>query len=214
MPAKFSYFPVMAKGLAPLLALEEHQVAYDGNKVGVEAWPAMKATGVCPFGQLPILETEDVGVIAQSQAIVQYVARSKNADGKDIKERVRNEMVIGLSEDFYTATQKHSPTPFVQEPCPKEETVKFWAETVPARLAHAEKFIDGKDRFTEAGNSTGELHFFATLHQMKLVQGDFLDKTPNVLAFYNRVHALPSVQKVLKGETSFGELIQYFLKRE
>ena len=55
---------------------------------------------------------------------------------------------------------------------------KLWAETIPSRLAYVEKLIDGKDRFTEAGNATGEMHLFSTLHQAKLAKDDVLEKTP------------------------------------
>ena len=47
---KFSYFPLYAKGLQPTLILAVSGVEWEGNPVQFDAWGAMKATGVCPFG--------------------------------------------------------------------------------------------------------------------------------------------------------------------
>eukprot|EP01061_Rhynchopus_euleeides_P010041 TRINITY_DN1937_c0_g1_i2.p1 TRINITY_DN1937_c0_g1~~TRINITY_DN1937_c0_g1_i2.p1 ORF type:complete len:236 (+),score=101.37 TRINITY_DN1937_c0_g1_i2:67-708(+) len=213
MPTKFSYFPAYGKGLPILLSLVEHGVEFEGNPVGMSKWPELKATGAFPFGQLPVLETEDAGVIGQSTACLHYIAKTKNAGGKDLTETVKNDMLVGTSEDIFVDITKVQPT-LMRKEFDKAAVDKLWAETIPSRLAYVEKLIDGKDRFTEAGNATGEMHLFSTLHQAKLAKDDVLEKTPNLLSFYKRVHDLPSVQTVLTGKSPFGEIAQSILKAE
>ena len=207
----FSYFGFYSRAAGSLAAFEEHGYAYEANVMTPEAWGAYKEKGICPFGQLPILETDDVGVVAQSVAIMQYIGKLKNAEGKDLKEKMRHEMVIGITEDLMGDLGKNVDTAFQKNKVPAEDLAKFWAETIPGRFAHYEKFIDGKDRFTEAGNTVGELYFCTVLHQIKGLVGDSLDKFPNLLSFYNRVSSLDSVKKVNAGETAFGKLNNYFV---
>ena len=207
----FTYFPVQARGYGCLLTFEEHGFAYDAKQVTPDTWGAVKATGICPFGQVPILETEDVGVIGQSVAIMQYIGKLKNAEGKDLKEKTRHDMIVGLAEDLYADVAKNVNTVFQKDKVTAEALAKFWAESLPTRLAHAEKFLDGKDRFTEAGNTIGELYFYSVLHQVKNVTADVLAKFPNLLAFYNRIDALDSVKKVNTGGSAFGTVNPYFV---
>eukprot|EP01059_Diplonema_ambulator_P006853 TRINITY_DN1643_c0_g1_i2.p2 TRINITY_DN1643_c0_g1~~TRINITY_DN1643_c0_g1_i2.p2 ORF type:complete len:214 (+),score=98.69 TRINITY_DN1643_c0_g1_i2:53-694(+) len=210
MSVTLTYFPVYARGFAPALCLEEHGLEWKGETKNMETWPAMKATGICPFGQLPILETPDAGVIAQSGAIVAYVGHTKDAAGKNLKEKAANDMLLGLSEDFYGDMVKQQPTMFQKEKGSEEDRKAMWETGFPARLAHLEKFANGKDRFTEAGNSVGELTMFTTLHQMVLCQPDILDKFANVKAFYTRILNLPSTQSVVTGTSPIGQFMQYF----
>ena len=60
---EFRYFTVMAKGLGPVLALQFSGLEWKGNKdTGFDAskhWGELKKSGKCPFGQLPLLETEE-----------------------------------------------------------------------------------------------------------------------------------------------------------
>ena len=90
MPTKFSYFPAYGKGLPSCCRLWSTASNSKGNPVGMSKWPELKATGAFPFGQLPVLETEDAGVIGQSTACLHYIAKTKNAGGGpdgDVEER-------------------------------------------------------------------------------------------------------------------------------
>ncbi|KAJ9455238.1 hypothetical protein DIPPA_35531 [Diplonema papillatum] len=66
MAVKLSYFKLLAKGVAPMFCLEVGEMEWEAVAVDLPEWGALKATGVCPFVQLPILETPDVGCMSQS----------------------------------------------------------------------------------------------------------------------------------------------------
>ena len=83
----------------------------------------------------------------------------------------------------------------------------------------------GVDRFTSTGVTIGEISLFALLHQA--VAGPFPDaadlepsEVPDLGSgaarclrpFYNRMVALPEVQRTLSGETAAGELLVFFGK--
>ena len=213
-PVTFSYFPLTARGLSTLLTMEEYNVKYTGNKVQMENWPEMKASGVCPFGQLPLLETEDAGVVTQSVAVLKYLGRRVNAVGATVAEKARSDMLVGIAEDFLTDLLKTQPS-ILNKDKPADAVATMWGETFPARLALVERFLGaGKDRFTESGRCIGELHLFSILNQMKAVSPTCLDATPALSAFYERVLALPSVQTVLDGKSAFGEVIHFLVKQE
>ena len=214
---RFSYFPLTARGLSLLLALEEHKVRYTPHVVTFDEWPAVKASGISPFGQLPLLETQDAGAVTQSQAILRYVGGKADALGKDVAEKARHDMVVGIADDLFSDLVKAQPTVVAKDKAPAEVR-KLWKETIPGRLALVEKFLGNKDRFTKAGNTVGELHLFAMLYQLKeeTKQDTVLDATPNLLAFYKRVRALPAVQTVLKGKSAFGPggAVPFFLPHD
>eukprot|EP01064_Diplonema_japonicum_P030160 TRINITY_DN504_c1_g1_i6.p1 TRINITY_DN504_c1_g1~~TRINITY_DN504_c1_g1_i6.p1 ORF type:complete len:232 (+),score=90.45 TRINITY_DN504_c1_g1_i6:54-698(+) len=214
MVMTFSYFGIMAKGFGPLMCLENHGLEWEGKAYTMDTWPEMKKSGVCPFGQLPILEC-DAGVVAQSAAIMQYVGRKvAGAGGACEKEIAVSDMLMGLSEDFWNAYSKVQPTLFVAKKVPLEEVAAFWATTIPEKLAYVESFLKGKDAFTSSGITVGELALWSVFHMMARITPEFLDKTPNTKAFYTRILNLPGTQKLITGKTSFGELPSYFIKAE
>ncbi|KAJ9455237.1 putative glutathione S-transferase 6 [Diplonema papillatum] len=210
MAVKLSYFKLLAKGVAPMFCLEVGEMEWEAVVVDFPEWAAMKATGVCPFGQLPILETPDAGCMSQSGAICQYVGRKKNLLGANEREKVVSDMLCGLAEDFYNDMSRYQNTVLVKGK-PAADTEKMWATVFPARFACLEKLLGGKDAFSSSGKTVGELSLVAMLHQIVLVKPDALKPTANLNAFYTRVLNLPAIQKVLTGKSPFGEVPAYFV---
>eukprot|EP01059_Diplonema_ambulator_P031084 TRINITY_DN55_c0_g1_i6.p1 TRINITY_DN55_c0_g1~~TRINITY_DN55_c0_g1_i6.p1 ORF type:complete len:216 (+),score=77.45 TRINITY_DN55_c0_g1_i6:51-698(+) len=211
-PVRLSYFGLMAKGFAPALALEIHGLEWTGSSLRREDWADLKSSGKFPFGQVPILETEEYGVIAQSTAIMQYVGRVKEgAAGANIAEGIISDQLLGLADDFFAGLSKVQPTIFVKEKAPADQVKAHWAEAVPKMLTYLEAFTKGKDAFTSSGITVGELSLWGVLHQMVLIEPPCLDAFPNTKAFYTRILNLPATQKVLKGESPMGNIPAYFL---
>eukprot|EP00931_Biecheleriopsis_adriatica_P104831 TRINITY_DN79449_c0_g1_i1.p1 TRINITY_DN79449_c0_g1~~TRINITY_DN79449_c0_g1_i1.p1 ORF type:complete len:258 (+),score=79.49 TRINITY_DN79449_c0_g1_i1:58-831(+) len=207
-----TYFPLYAKGLAPALCAEFSGLPWKSNKETgfvFDKWAELKASGKCPFGQLPILETEQGMVIGQAVAICNYIGKVAGLEGKDADEFAMSQMLLAEGEDLYNAMQKYQPTMFVKE---KADTGKLWSDVAPAEMKKLEGLLQNssKDTFTSSGTTVGELYLFAMLHQMVLVTPDALTATPKLHRFYEFSKALPQVAKVLAGESAMGELAQYF----
>eukprot|EP01060_Flectonema_neradi_P002375 TRINITY_DN11452_c0_g3_i2.p1 TRINITY_DN11452_c0_g3~~TRINITY_DN11452_c0_g3_i2.p1 ORF type:complete len:213 (+),score=50.53 TRINITY_DN11452_c0_g3_i2:46-684(+) len=211
---KLTYFPLMARGLPITLALEHNQCEYEGEVITFDAWPAKKASGDCPLGQLPILTTDDVGTIAQTSSILSYIGKKFNGEGKDLKEKVISDSLFGVAEDIWNELNFRQPSVVHPVKGTKEALSKMWSEWMPNKLKPIENYIQHEDRFTESGTTIGELGLFASLHLLVLLHDDILDATPKLSAFYKRVLSLPATKKVLNGESKMGTIQQYLVKEE
>jgi glutathione S-transferase len=230
-PFHLSYFGVMAKGLAPALIAELSERPWTATtfKDPATEWggeKGLKATGKCPFGQVPLLEVPARGKapaqnLGQATAICNYIARiakrKSGLEGDNAGEYAMSQMLMAEGEDLYSGLQKNQTTVFVKEwggsKATKEESQKWWSETAKAHIAHLEKLLGTTEgpAFTKAGTSAGEIYLFAMLHQMKLVKGDILNDAKGLLAWYDATKANASVAKVLNGESAGGEYKQYFM---
>mmetsp|Transcript_29806 Transcript_29806/g.48647 ORF Transcript_29806/g.48647 Transcript_29806/m.48647 type:complete len:233 (-) Transcript_29806:65-763(-) len=222
-PMRLTYFPVMAHGLAPALVCEMSGLPWVGPRdTGFtrESWPALKATGKCPFGQLPLLEVDGMN-IGQMTAIVNYIGKKAGTEGTGF-DFVMSQQLLAEAEDLYNSLQKFQPTWNValgeqakdglSIKGTAEQYAKFWKEYVPTQLDKLNSLLAGKSRFTSTGRTVGEIVLWAILHQMKLCKPEMYDATPDLAKFYTEIEAEPGVQKVVSGKSSFGEWqTQYFV---
>lgn len=86
--------------------------------------------------------------------------------------------------------------------------------SIKKHLQNLEALIGDSAAFTSTGVTVGEIYLWSVLHQIKLVKSTVLDEFAKIVAFYNRLEAREEIQKVLKGESSYGELTQYFIPHE
>lgn len=211
-PLKLTYFPVMAKGLAPSIALEVSELDWVG--AFPEDWPSLKPT--TPLGQLPVLEIPGVVNISEMCAIMNVVGRRKpEMLGADEAEFAISQMLLQFEEDLYNMLQKYQDTVYVKDKCPLKDTEMMWAELVPGHMARLERLMavygKGDDRFTGSGMTIGELALFAVLHQMRFVKEASLG---GLRKFHDRVAEDERVQRILEtGGKMPQQLRQYFLPR-
>jgi len=230
-PFHFTYFGVMAKGLAPALVAELSGRPWTATtfKDPATEWQGdggLKATGKCPFGQVPLLEVPARGKqpalnIGQATAICSYISRvakrKSGLEGNGVAEHAMSQMLMAEGEDLYNAMGKNQTTMFVKEyggaKNSKEDAQKWWAGAAKEQLAMLEKLLASTEgpAFTKGGTSVGEVYLFSMLHQMKLVKGNILDDTKGLLAWYDATKANPSIAKVLNNESVAGEYKQYFM---
>lgn len=225
-PFTLQYFGVAAKGLGPALVAEFSGLPWKGNKDAPFVWAELKAA--TPFGQLPLLTTADGMQIAQTTAIVNYIAKIAGTEGADLKDFATSQMLIAEGEDLYSMMQKFLPTinaklgstPFKGGPA---DYTSFWADKLPAQLEKLETMLcaagASSSKFTATGDSAGELYLFSMLHQLVLVDPKLFvasgGKQPSALAaFYARLKADQRTQAVLSGDSTMGPLKQYFVSPE
>lgn len=222
---KLYYFSVHAKGLGPALALEVSGLPWLGPK-GMgwteDKWPELKATGKSPFGQLPLLIADGIN-ISQTTAIVNFIGKKAKMEGDTDADFAISQALIAEGEDLYNAMQNYQPTTMVPADGARSDGMsfkgsvennktKFWATWVPGHMSKLEEILAGKDKFTTGEKPTvGELYIFSMLHQMKFCNEKVFDGFPALASFYEKILNDASVQKVLKGESSFGEWVDYFI---
>mmetsp|Transcript_15002 Transcript_15002/g.22338 ORF Transcript_15002/g.22338 Transcript_15002/m.22338 type:complete len:214 (+) Transcript_15002:65-706(+) len=89
MPATYTlyYFDLAGRGEPIRLTFALCDTPFNDNRFKREEWPALKTSGKCPYGQVPILEIESGGsthTIAESSAICDYIIAA-HGDGSGMK---------------------------------------------------------------------------------------------------------------------------------
>ncbi len=120
----------------------------DNTYVNGETWPALKASGEAPYGQVPYLRvTEADGtkwVLAQGNSIVRFISKRYGHGGANDREEAVADSLIERQMDFRSALGAAAPY------------------TDPERVPKAQKFLDANwagysgqlDKFL-AANTTG-----------------------------------------------------------
>ena len=135
-------------------------------------------------------------------------------EGGTEREYAVSQMLLAESEDIYAQMQKCVPTCFVplEKKLGKEGYDHFWAETLPAHLAKLDVLCAQGVGFE---GTPGGLYLFSMLHQCALVKPDVFDAAPGqpgaLAHWYKATLGKPAVERVLKGESSAGEFVQYFV---
>ena len=111
MAYELRYFSGYSKGLGPALVAEFSGVPWKGNKdlgyKAVEMWGSLKPSA--PFGQMPLLTTPDGEVIAQTNAIINLLAKAGGIDGEG-KAYAVSQMLLCETEDIYQLMVRYIPS--------------------------------------------------------------------------------------------------------
>jgi len=194
MPYKLTYFAVRGRAQALRymcmdndIALEEHVVPLDASPIG--EWASLKAK--CVFGQLPIFH-DGAFEIAQSNAILRYVARAHNLYGSDDKEKAVIDMYNDTQEDIRLTYLRLI---YQEYDAQKENYIKG----IPDKLAPLEKVLvknnGGKGFFVGSKASFVDYTIFDLLDNLLILAPHCLDTHPHLKAFHGRVAASDKIAK-------------------
>jgi len=157
-------------------------------------WISDKASLPLDFPNLPYWIDDDVK-LSQSHAILHYLGRKYDLNGRDNAEQTRIELIEEEALDLHTAiagvayADFKNPSPTPQFPKLKEALIK----SLPERLTKFEKFIgDGPwvvgDRLT-----TGDFRLYCSLDIITVLDKSLFEAYPNIRAFLSRFEELPKV---------------------
>jgi glutathione S-transferase len=194
---KLTYFNGRGRAELIRLVFAVAGVKYEDVRLEREQWPTIKPT--TPFGQVPILEVDDVK-LCQSIAIARYLARKFNLAGTTELDQVRVDMVGDCIED----TIKPLPTIFREtDDAKKAELVKnFIEEHLPKTFVGLENILktnDGGDGFFVGSALTwADLSFFVATESLERVgAASVLSNYPKLVALQQRVRTVPQVAEWL-----------------
>mmetsp|Transcript_20568 Transcript_20568/g.78861 ORF Transcript_20568/g.78861 Transcript_20568/m.78861 type:complete len:226 (+) Transcript_20568:27-704(+) len=134
-PIKFTYFPLRARGFVSRALLVVSGAEWVDDRVSPEAWAEKK--GTTPFGQVPLLEDEDVGVLAQSDAINRHLARKFGLAGKGIKEQALVDQAYEEANDLLNQVIK---TLF--SGATEEGKATLLTTTIPKHVGHIKTLLE------------------------------------------------------------------------
>jgi len=154
-------------------------------------WPALKPN--TPFGQLPLLRDGDFEV-AQSNAMLRYVARKHGLYGKNEQEQAKIDMVNDQQEDIRLTYLRLIYQEYDTE---KENYIK----AIPEKFAAFEKFLGknngGKGFIVGDHVSFADYNLFDLLENVLTLAPHSLDKLPLLKAFHDRFAKRDKLAKYL-----------------
>merc|ERR1711971_1076119 len=134
---KFSYFDMEAKGELTRLLLHTGNFDFEDHRIPFEDWPGQHKAATT-FGQIPVLRWDGVE-LAQSMAIVRFVARRAGLAGKNDLEFAQADMVACHYEDIGAKMRKMI---FADSQKERETLVKeYLGEFLPKWLEPLEKLL-------------------------------------------------------------------------
>jgi len=190
MPLKLVYFNVRGRGQALRYICADNGVALEEVDIDFADWPKVKPTTA--FGQLPVLEDGDFKV-AQSNAILRYVARKHGLYGKSDKEQTMIDMVNDQQEDVRLTYLR-----LIYQEYDKEKD--NYIKTIPEKLATLEAFLGknsgGKGFFVGDHASFADYTTFDLLDNLLTLAPHSLDSLPLLKGFHDRFAKREKVAKL------------------
>jgi len=186
MPYQLKYFPVRGRAQALRYLCLDNGIALDERVVNFDLkpdseWVALKAKLV--FCQLPVFYDNDFE-LAQSNAILRYVARAHGLYGKDDKERALIDMINDSQEDLRIT---YLVLIYQQYDAEKENYIK----NLPNKLAPFEKALSknhgGAGFFVGTKTSFVDYNLFDLLDNLLILSPHCLDSYPLLKAFHGRI---------------------------
>jgi glutathione S-transferase len=203
--SKLIYFPSRGRAEVIRLALAEAGVEYSDEtfKAGDE-FAAMKASGRLPFQAVPVWE-EDGFRLAQSNAILNHIARAHGMYGKNAREAALIDQAIFAVEDVRIELRKL----FTADPAKRPEIrAELLGKILPRWFGMLEKLLannqDGKGFLVGDALSHADLVLWYLLEMS--VDNDFgpaLADCPRLRAFAERIAARPKIAAYLASKRRF-----------
>jgi len=181
MPYKLVYFPVRGRGQAIRYICKDNGLELEEEVVTGETWPKLKPD--TPFGQLPVFYDGAI-VLAQSNAIIRYLARKHGLYGKNDVEAAQIDMLNDQQEDLRLSYVRLI---YQQYDTHKDEFIK----NLPTSLAIFEKNLgknhDGTGFFVGTQISFADYNIFDLLDNLQVLSPDSLHDFPLLKAFHTRI---------------------------
>ena len=101
-PLKLIYFDIPGKAEAIRLCASVGKVDFEDVRISRERFAEMKEQGALPYGQVPALDVGAGRMLAQSSAILRYVATLGGLHPSDPLEAARIDSIMSEEEDFFS----------------------------------------------------------------------------------------------------------------
>ena len=205
-----SYFS--SRGLAEIIRLvcAEAGVAYTERHLGVyhpvdktPEFEAFKATGVMPFGAVPLWEEPDGFRLAQTDAIVHHLARTHGLYGRSAHEAARCDMLFAGVNDLRLEIRKLVSVEEAKRTALREELA---ARTIPRWLAYFEEIFAANGTGVAVGSDVSFpdvalFLMFETIRDNGF--GGAYDRCPRLAEHAARMSARPGIARYIASPTRF-----------
>ncbi|XP_077999001.1 hematopoietic prostaglandin D synthase-like [Glandiceps talaboti] len=201
MPAKYKLVCPTVCGLVGSckIAFALAGLEYDIERIPPEEWKKQKHSGRFPFQTMPILEF-DGKTLAQSRAIVRYIAQENGLAGKTVWEQAQANMIVDSIYDVVEWVKV-----WAQENDPEKK--KAVADDIannsfPPACANLEKLLidnnGGDGFFVGDGITHADIVFLCISERWKKVDPEVLKNSPKLAALIDRLKTNPKIAENMK----------------
>ncbi len=190
------YLPLRARAEQIRMILSYGNVQYNNVIIPVSEWPQHKASlDICPFGQLPSIQFPSGEIIAQSGAIVRFVAKLAGLYPSDFLLAARADMVFELAQEMNVICPILNFWPMHSELWQKNNDAYF--TNLPQYVEAARKLLGGNTFFGGETPVFSDFSMFHIIDSTLTVQPESLNQFPTILKWYGSMRTLPSMIRYL-----------------
>ena len=205
-PLKLIYFDIPGKAEAIRLCASVGKVDFEDVRISRERFAEMKEQGALPYGQVPALDVGAGRMLAQSSAILRYVATLGGLHPSDPLEAARIDSIMSEEEDFFSGiTISRYSARFgyghMSDEFRAEVRKNLNDEILPKHLRFLEALLADSKTGWLAGTEKPSAADFVFVPRLRWlvsgandgIDGNLLDGFPMVKEFIAKMMALPPV---------------------
>lgn len=172
-------------------------ISFQDVIVSMDEWKTIKHQGtIAPFGQLPSMRLPTGDIIAQTGAIVRYVAKLARIYPSDPVEAARADMIFEFAQELNMINPLLNFWPVITDTWKTNYDTFF--KTLPQHLASADRLLGSGPFFGGRSPHHGDFALFHVLESCATIQAHCLDMHPRLQEFMNAMLAIPSVTGYLQ----------------
>lgn len=191
------YLPLRARGEAIRMILAYGNIPYNDEIVDFERWAVMKQDHAkIPLGQLPVLTLPSGRSIAQSGAIIRYVANLAGVYPQDPERAAVADMVLELAMEMNPINPILNWFAVDSEAYAAAYNAYFTA--LPARLLALQRILGESAFFGGDKVSHGDFLLFHILNNTILVSPGSLTCFGTLVGWMERMNAIPQLKEYLE----------------
>ena len=151
------------------------------------------------FPNLPYLFDGEIK-ITQTNAILRYLGRKYDLEGKTEADKVRVDMMLDNAMDFRNGFVGLC-YPFPPNPNFEDKKQKY-LQDLESKLDVFCKFLGNRQFFAAEYVTVVDFHMYEMLYSHEKLAPEIMKKFPTLLAFITRMEALPRISDFLKSDRS------------
>jgi glutathione S-transferase len=198
MALSLYFLPLRAQAEPIRMILHFAEIPFNDVIISMQDWNNVKnSTNIAPFGQLPSLQLPSGEIIAQSGAIVRYVAKLANIYPEDLVLAARADMIYEFAQDLSLINPLFNFWPVMTEDW--TTNYKAYFDELPRFLVIASGFL-GQHAPYFGGNIPhhGDFALFHILDLSVTINSTCLNEFPLIQNYHCRMSQLPQLQNYLQ----------------
>jgi len=190
------FLPLRAQAEPIRMILQYGNIQFNDITIAMADWPQMKLNHeFAPFGQLPILKLSTGEIIAQSGAIIRFVAKLAGIYPSDPLAAARADMIFEFSQELNMINPLLNFWPTNTDAWSNNCNVYF--ETLSIHLDTATRLLGELEFFGGDTPHHGDFAMFHILESCLVINPTCLDNYPSLRVYIQRMFNLPTIRSFL-----------------